>query len=93
MVFIQLKWLLSCLNVLQMDERMEEYFVKWLDVLVVKNLMEMALGEHGGSRDVQGFDKGMEGCKMGEMVWKIWTELKLPQMDGQQSANRLLTHG
>ena len=51
-----------------MDERMEEYFVKWLDVLVVKNLMEMALGEHGGSRDVQGFDKGMEGCNMGEMV-------------------------
>jgi len=29
--------------------------------------MGMALGEHGGSRDVQGFDKGMEGCKMGEM--------------------------
>ena len=24
MVFIQLKWFLSCLNVLQMDERMEE---------------------------------------------------------------------
>ena len=70
MVFIQSKWLLSCLNVLQMDERMEEYFVKWLDVLVVKNLMEMALGEHGGSRDVQGFDKGMEGCKMGEMCEK-----------------------
>jgi len=29
--------------------------------------METALGEHGGAREVQGFDKGMEGCKMGEM--------------------------
>ena len=32
--------------------------------------MEMALGEHGGSRDVQGFDKGMEGCNRGEMCEK-----------------------
>ena len=27
--------------------------------------METALGEHGGSGDVQGFDKGMKWCKMG----------------------------
>ena len=37
-----------------------------MDVLIVKIEWKWPLGEHGGSRDVQGFDKGMKWRKLGE---------------------------
>ena len=49
-----------------MDERIEEYVVKCMNVLVVVIVWKWPLGEHGGSGDVQGFDKEGKGVEREE---------------------------
>jgi len=94
MVFIQSKWLLSCLNVLQMDERMEEYFVKWLEVLEFnENGPLESMEAQGMCRDLTKEWKDVIGVKCVKNL--NWTEAAADGRSavGQPTASRLLTHG
>ena len=105
MVFIQWKWVLSCLNVLQMVEWMEEYFVKWLEVLEFnENGPLESMEAQGMCRDLTKEWKdviGVKWCEKSELNWSCrrwavssqpadcWPTASRPCV-GQNNSNQVL---